>query len=113
MSAKEQYILALDQGTTSSRAILFNHEGIVIGVRQIPFNQIFPKPGWVEHDPEEIWATQMEAARGAIAAAQIESDQILATYHHQRETTEVWERETGAPFYNAIVWQSALFGHLR
>jgi len=106
MSAKEQYILALDQGTTSSRAILFNHEGIVIGVRQIPFNQIFPKPGWVEHDPEEIWATQMEAARGAIAAAQIESDQILAIgITNQRETTVVWERETGAPVYNAIVWQ--------
>jgi len=106
MSAKEQYILALDQGTTSSRAILFNHDGIIIGVRQIPFNQIFPKPGWVEHDPEEIWATQMEAARGAIAAAQIESDQILAIgITNQRETTLLWERDTGKPVYNAIVWQ--------
>jgi len=106
MATKEQYILALDQGTTSSRAILFNHDGIIIGVRQIPFNQIFPKPGWVEHDPEEIWATQLEAARGAIAAAQIESDQIRAIgITNQRETTVVWERDTGKPVYNAIVWQ--------
>jgi len=106
MSAKEQYILALDQGTTSSRAILFNHDGIVIGVRQIPFRQIFPKPGWVEHDPEEIWTTQLEAARGAIASAQIESDQILAIgITNQRETTVLWERDTGKPVCNAIVWQ--------
>jgi len=106
MSAKEQYVLALDQGTTSSRAILFNHDGIIIGVRQIPFTQIFPRPGWVEHDPEEIWATQLEAARGAIAAAQIESSQILAIgITNQRETTVVWERGTGKPVYNAIVWQ--------
>jgi glycerol kinase len=106
MSAKEQYILALDQGTTSSRAILFNRDGIVIGVKQIPFNQIFPKPGWVEHDPEEIWATQLESAKGAIAAAQIEADQILAIgITNQRETTVVWEKSTGKPVYNAIVWQ--------
>ena len=64
MSAKEGYILALDQGTTSSRAILFNKSGVVIGVKQIPFNQIFPKPGWVEHDPEEIWKTQLDAVQG-------------------------------------------------
>ncbi|MFA6007966.1 MAG: FGGY family carbohydrate kinase, partial [Candidatus Shapirobacteria bacterium] len=106
MSTKEQYILALDQGTTSSRAILFNHDGIIIGAKQIPFNQIFPKPGWVEHDPEEIWATQLEAARGAIEAAQIESDQIRAIgITNQRETTLLWERDTGKPVYNAIVWQ--------
>ena len=106
MSRKEQYILALDQGTTSSRAILFNHDGIIIGVKQIPFSQIFPKPGWVEHDPEEILATQLEAARGAIAAAQIESDQILAIgITNQRETTVLWEKDTGKPVYNAIVWQ--------
>ncbi|MEW6548835.1 MAG: glycerol kinase GlpK [Spirochaetota bacterium] len=106
MSAKEQYILALDQGTTSSRAILFNRDGIVIGMKQIPFGQIFPKPGWVEHDPEEIWASQLESARGAIAAAQIEADQILAIgITNQRETTVVWEKETGRPVYNAIVWQ--------
>lgn len=106
MSAKEQYILALDQGTTTSRAILFNQDGIIIGVKQIPFPQIFSQPGWVEHDPEEIWATQLEAARGAITAAQIESDQILGIgITNQRETTVLWERTTGKPVYNAIVWQ--------
>ena len=68
MSAKERYILALDQGTTSSRAILFNKSGVVIGVKQIPFNQIFPKPGWVEHDPEEIWSSQYAAAKGAASS---------------------------------------------
>ncbi len=106
MSIKEQYILALDQGTTSSRAILFNHAGMAIGSKQIPFNQIFPKPGWVEHDPEEILSTQIEAARGAIAAAQIEPSQILAAgVTNQRETTVLWEKATGKPVYNAIVWQ--------
>jgi glycerol kinase len=106
MSAKEQYILALDQGTTSSRAILFNRDGIIIGVKQIPFKQIFPQPGWVEHDPEEIWATQLAAARGAIAAAQVESDQILAIgITNQRETSLLWEKDSGKPVYNAIVWQ--------
>ena len=106
MPVKEQYILALDQGTTSSRAILFNYEGIVIAVKQIPFNQIFPKPGWVEHDPMEIWDTQLAAARGAIAAAQIEPEQIRAIgITNQRETTILWEKSTGKPVYNAIVWQ--------
>lgn len=103
---KERYVLALDQGTTSSRAILFNKSGVGIGQRQIPFEQIFPKPGWVEHDPEEIWSTQLAAARGAIEAAQIESDQIAAIgIANQRETTIVWEKASGAPVYNAIVWQ--------
>jgi glycerol kinase len=103
---KERYILALDQGTTSSRAILFNRSGVIIGLKQIPFEQIFPKPGWVEHDPEEIWTTQLAAARGAISAAQIEANQIEAIgITNQRETTVVWERATGKPVYNAIVWQ--------
>jgi glycerol kinase len=106
MAAKESYILALDQGTTSSRAILFNASGVVIGVKQIPFNQIFPKPGWVEHDPEEIWKSQYAAAQGAIEAAQIEADQIAAIgITNQRETTLLWEKATGKPVYNAIVWQ--------
>jgi glycerol kinase len=103
---KERYILALDQGTTSSRAILFNKSGMVIGQKQIPFKQIFPRPGWVEHDPEEIWSTQFAAAKGAIEAAQIESDQIAAMgITNQRETVILWERATGKPVYNAIVWQ--------
>jgi glycerol kinase len=103
---KERYILALDQGTTSSRAILFNRSGVVIGQQQIPFNQIFPKPGWVEHDPDEIWATQLAAVRGAIESAHIESDQVAAMgITNQRETTVVWDKSTGQPVYNAIVWQ--------
>ncbi len=103
---KERYILALDQGTTSSRAILFNKSGMIIGLKQIPFRQIFPKPGWVEHDPEEIWGTQLAAAKGAIEAAQVESDQIVALgITNQRETVVLWERATGKPVYNAIVWQ--------
>jgi glycerol kinase len=103
---KERYILALDQGTTSSRAILFNKSGVIIGVKQIPFTQIFPRPGWVEHDPEEIWSTQLAAARGAIAAAQIEAEQIEAIgITNQRETTLLWEKSSGKPVYNAIVWQ--------
>lgn len=106
MDRNATYILALDQGTTTSRAILFNHDGIIIGVKQIPFRQIFPRPGWVEHDPEEIWTTQLAAARGAIEAAQIEPSQIAAIgITNQRETTVVWERATGKPVYNAIVWQ--------
>lgn len=106
MEHKPTYILALDQGTTTSRAILFNHDGMIISVKQIPFNQIFPKPGWVEHDPEEIWRTQREAARGALEASQIEPTQIAAIgITNQRETTVVWDRSTGKPVYNAIVWQ--------
>jgi glycerol kinase len=103
---KDGYILALDQGTTTSRAIVFSHAGTIIGLKQIPFKQIFPKPGWVEHDPEEIWSTQLQAARGAIDAAQIEAKQIAAVgITNQRETTILWEKTTGRPVYNAIVWQ--------
>ena len=95
---KESYVLALDQGTTSSRAILFNKSGLAIGQKQLPFRQIFPRPGWVEHDPEELWSSQLAAARGAIEAAQIESDQIAAIgIANQRETTVLWDRSTGRP----------------
>jgi len=103
---KERYILALDQGTTTSRAIIFNKSGMIMGKGQIPFRQIYPKPGWVEHDPEEIWATQLAAARSAIESAQIESEQIASIgITNQRETVVLWERATGKPVYNAIVWQ--------
>lgn len=106
MSRSETYVLALDQGTTSSRAIVFNRGGNSIGVKQIPFPQIYPKPGWVEHDPAAIWNTQYEAAKGALAAAQVNPEQIEAIgITNQRETTLVWERATGKPVYNAIVWQ--------
>lgn len=103
---KDGYILALDQGTTSSRAILFSRSGSIIGLKQIPFEQRFPKPGWVEHDPEEIWSTQLAAARGAIEAAQIEPGQVAAIgITNQRETTILWDKKTGKPVHNAIVWQ--------
>jgi glycerol kinase len=103
---RERYVLALDQGTTTSRAILFSKAGTIIGLKQIPFRQIFPRPGWVEHDAEEIWSTQLEAARGAIAAAQVEPGQIAAIgITNQRETTILWEKSTGRPVGNAIVWQ--------
>ena len=106
MSVMETYILALDQGTTSSRAIVFNQAGAVIGMSQKPFKQIYPQPGWVEHDPEEIWATQLSVAQEAVAGAQITSEQIAAIgITNQRETVVVWEKATGKPVYNAIVWQ--------
>jgi len=106
MHQNDKYILALDQGTTSSRAIVFNQTGMVIGMKQIAFNQIYPKPGWVEHDPFELWQTQYDAAVGAIDAAQIVPSQIAAIgITNQRETTLVWDRKTGKPVHNAIVWQ--------
>ena len=106
MQQSDKYILALDQGTTSSRAIVFNETGMVIGSKQIAFNQIYPKPGWVEHDPFEIWQTQYDAAVGAIDDAQIMPAQIAAIgITNQRETTLVWDRKTGKPVHNAIVWQ--------
>ncbi|HAX37334.1 MAG: glycerol kinase [Spirochaetes bacterium GWD1_61_31] len=106
MSNSEKYILALDQGTTSSRAIIFNEAGMPIGKHQLTFNQIYPQPGWVEHDPLEIWHTQFEAAKGAIAAAQIRPEQIAGIgITNQRETTIVWSKATGQPVHNAIVWQ--------
>ncbi len=106
MQQADRYILALDQGTTSSRAIVFNETGVVIGIKQIPFNQIYPQPGWVEHDPFEIWQTQYDAAVGAIDAAQITPSQIAAIgITNQRETTIVWDRISGKPVHNAIVWQ--------
>jgi glycerol kinase len=101
-----QYILALDQGTTSSRAIVFNREGAIVSTAQKEFTQIFPQPGWVEHDPEEIWSTQLGVAAEAISRAGLTAENIRAIgITNQRETTVVWERSTGKPIYNAIVWQ--------
>ncbi|MCI0621582.1 MAG: glycerol kinase GlpK [Acidobacteria bacterium] len=100
------YILALDQGTTSSRAILFNHDGAVIEVAQREFEQIFPKAGWVEHRPEEIWSSQISVAVEALGKGSLRPRDIAAVgITNQRETTIVWDRETGQPVYNAIVWQ--------
>jgi len=99
-------ILALDQGTTSSRAIVFDESGGVRAVAQKEFAQIFPRPGWVEHDPEEIWATQIAVAHEAMARAGIQARDVTAIgITNQRETTLVWDRATGRPLCNAIVWQ--------
>ncbi len=101
-----KYILALDQGTTSSRAIVFDNDGKIVSVAQKEFTQIYPKAGWVEHDPMEIWGTQSGVAREALDKAGIGADQIAAIgITNQRETTVVWDKNTGKPVYNAIVWQ--------
>ena len=102
----KQYVMALDQGTTSSRCILFDHEAQVVSIAQKEYTQIFPKPGYVEHNPQEIWASQFSVAMEAMAKAGIQSSQIAAIgITNQRETTIVWEAATGRPLYNAIVWQ--------
>jgi glycerol kinase len=100
------YILSLDQGTTSSRAILFNQEGQIVSIAQKEFTQIFPAPGWVEHDPLEIWSTQIGVASEVISKQAIGQASIAAIgITNQRETTVVWNKTTGLPIYNAIVWQ--------
>ena len=101
-----KYILSLDQGTTSSRAIIFNHSGEIIAIAQKEFTQIYPQAGWVEHDPNEIWSTQLAVATEVIAKAGLKSGDIDSIgITNQRETTIVWDRNTGKPIYNAIVWQ--------
>ena len=102
----QQYILSLDQGTTSSRAIVFDKDGIIVSIAQKEFSQIFPSPGWVEHDANEIWSTQMGVAAEAVTKAGLSIHQIAAIgITNQRETTVVWDKSTGQPVYNAIVWQ--------
>jgi len=102
----KKFILSLDQGTTSSRAIVFDSNGLPVATAQKEFTQFFPQPGWVEHDPEEIWSTQAGVALEAITKAGLESVNIAAIgITNQRETTIVWNRKTGKPVYNAIVWQ--------
>lgn len=102
-----KYILALDQGTTSSRAIVFDRSGRSIGSAQREFRQIYPAPGNVEHDPEDIWSTQLAVARDALKTARIDASDIASIgVANQRETTILWERDTGKPVANAIVWQS-------
>ena len=103
---KKEYILSLDQGTTSSRAILFNHSGEIVEVAQKEFKQIYPKSGWVEHDAQEIWSTQLAVMTEVIAQTNVKLDSIKGIgITNQRETTIVWHRKTGKPIYNAIVWQ--------
>ena len=101
-----QYILSFDQGTTSSRAIVFDKQGSIIAVAQKEFTQIFPQPGWVEHDANEIWSTQLGVAAEAIIKAGLTVKDIAAIgITNQRETTVVWDKATGQPIHNAIVWQ--------
>src|ERR1700747_994072 len=104
MAAK--HILAIDQGTTSTRAIVFESSGQPTASAQKELPQIFPKPGWVEHDPEEIWRATVEVCRGALAKARLEATDLAGIgITNQRETTVVWDRATGKPVHNAIVWQ--------
>jgi glycerol kinase len=103
---KGKYILALDQGTTSSRAVVFDRRGKIISIASKEFLQVYPRPGWVEHDPMEIWGSQMEAARRALDSANLSPQSIVAIgITNQRETTVIWDRQNGKPVYNAIVWQ--------
>src|SRR5664279_3134119 len=100
------YLLALDQGTSSSRAVVFDAGGAIVAMAQAEFRQIFPRPGWVEHDPREIWSSQLATAREALAKAGLGAADIAALgITNQRETTIVWNRATGEPIGNAIVWQ--------
>lgn len=104
---EKKYIMALDQGTTSCRTILFNHDSEIVATAQNEFTQYFPKPGWVEHNPNEIWSTQVGTMSEVIAKAGIDPQEIAAIgITNQRETTVVWDKTTGQPVYNAIVWQS-------
>ena len=99
-----KYIMSLDQGTTSSRCILFDRQGNVCASAQREFRQIFPQPGWVEHDPVEIWRTTVEVAKNAMEKLGVDADSIAAIgITNQRETTVVWDKETGEPVCNAIV----------
>ncbi|KLN62764.1 glycerol kinase GlpK [Vibrio sp. VPAP30] len=103
---EQKYIVALDQGTTSSRAVILDHDANIVSVAQREFTQIYPKAGWVEHDPLEIWATQSSTLVEALGKSGIRSDQLAGIgITNQRETTIVWNKETGKPVYNAIVWQ--------
>ena len=101
-----RYVMAFDAGTTSNRCILFDEHGVVRSVAQKEFRQIFPKPGWVEHDANEIWSTQMGVAVEAMKKANAKADDIAAIgITNQRETTILWNRKTGEPIHHAIVWQ--------
>lgn len=103
---KKKYVMAIDQGTTSSRCALYNHNGKQISLAQKEFRQIYPQPGWIEHDPLEIWETQLEVAKTAMKEANASANDIDSIgIANQRETSLVWEKSTGKPIYNAIVWQ--------
>ena len=100
------YIGALDQGTTSNRFIIFDHGGNIVGLDQKEHEQIFPKPGWVEHNPAEIWQNTRDVIRGALAKANLSGCDLAAVgITNQRETAVIWDKHTGKPFTNAVVWQ--------
>ncbi|EDP99459.1 glycerol kinase GlpK [Shewanella benthica] len=102
----KKYVIALDQGTTSSRAIVFDHDANIVAMSQREFTQVYPQAGWVEHDPMEIWASQSSTLIEVLARADIHSDEVAAIgITNQRETTVIWDKKTGKPVYNAIVWQ--------
>ncbi len=102
----KKYVMALDQGTTSSRAVIFDRRGKIVGIAAKDFQQIYPRPGWVEHDPMEIWDSQMEAVRRALDSAGISAANLAGIgITNQRETSVIWDRESGKPVHNAIVWQ--------
>ncbi|MEM7033096.1 MAG: glycerol kinase GlpK [Chloroflexota bacterium] len=100
------YVAAIDQGTTSTRCMIFNHSGESVGSHQLEHEQIYPNPGWVEHDPQEIWARTQDVIKGAIQAANVQAGELVSVgITNQRETTVVWNKHTGEPYYNALVWQ--------
>ena len=106
MSGMKKYLLSFDQGTTSSRAILFDRDGKIVGMSQKEFPQMFPKPGWVEQDPMDIWSSMSGVSREVLEKYAVRPDEVAAIgITNQRETTIVWDRVTGKPVYNAIVWQ--------
>ena len=106
MPQPKKYILALDQGTSSSKAFIFDNLGRIVSRAGRDFRQIYPRPGWVEHDPWEIWSSQLDVAREAIASARIRVDEIAALgLTNQRETVALWDKASGKPVCNAIVWQ--------
>ena len=101
-----KYLMALDQGTTSSRTIIFNKQGHIVSSAQKSFTQYFPQSGWVEHDPKELWSSQISTLTEALAKANLNAKDIAALgITNQRETCIVWDKESGEPLYNAIVWQ--------
>ncbi|MDQ2722450.1 MAG: FGGY family carbohydrate kinase, partial [Actinomycetota bacterium] len=113
MSDSQKFVAAIDQGTTSSRCMIFDHSGQVVAVDQREHEQIFPKAGWVEHDATEVWNNIRNVTAGALADADLKPADIAAVgITNQRETTVVWERATGKPVYNAIVWQDTRTDHI-
>jgi glycerol kinase len=113
MAMSEQYVAAIDQGTASSRCMVFDHSARIVAVAQKEHEQLFPRPGWVEHDPEELWRNVVEVVQGALDDASLQpSDLVALGIGNQRESTIVWERESGAPVHNAINWQDTRTDHL-